>query len=751
VTAGPVTDGSDRGPAGGPTATPPDRAGAADLAASVLAEEARRQEASAPRPETVLPDDLLPGVGGAPMSLADALRAGGVGTIGVVGAARLVDGFDNAALSVLAPDIQDSLGASDAVMGAIGAAFGVLFLLGSIPMSTLADRYPRKWLAAAAMSLWSVVVLATALVQNAFWLFVARLGTGVSQSYALPVNAPLIMDAYPIPARSRMFATYNGFDIAGRALGPLFAGAVAGVVAGPESWRWAFVAAALLGVPVVLGLAAIREPRRGRNEMRAVLGEELAADERELPVSIGVAFERLRSIHSFRWFLTGMAALGFALFSVPLFLNLFLEDEFGLSAWERGLFGAVTTLPGIVGLAIAAPRTDRLFRSSPPAAVVFMGSMVVGFGALIVVGLFMPNVWLLGVFFALGMALSQSALATTVAVTGSVIPYRLRSRGTAMVGVYIFLFGGFFGAVLTGTLTDPIGRRGALAAVVLPATVVGGALISYGARFIRGDISRCVEELLEEKAERDRVAEAGAEAAVPAVQVRNLDFSYGDVQVLFDVNLDVAPGETLALLGTNGAGKSTLLRVISGLGVASRGVVRLHGRTITYTDPELRSRLGIVQLMGGKAVFPSLSVADNLRMAAFRYDGDELARRVDATLARFPALAERRGTTAADLSGGQQQMLALAMALMHEPEVLIIDELSLGLAPIMVQELLATVRELKEQGLTMIIVEQSLNVALAVADRAVFMEKGQVRFDGPARELAERDDLARAVFLGGDA
>jgi ABC-type branched-subunit amino acid transport system ATPase component/predicted MFS family arabinose efflux permease len=757
VTAGPVTDGSDGAHAGGPTGAPPDRAGAADLAASVLAEEARRQEASAPRPETVLPDDLLPGVGGAPMSLADALRAGGVGTIGVVGAARLIDGFDNAALSVLAPDIQDSLGASDAVMGAIGTAFGVLFLLGSIPMSSLADRYPRKWLAAAAMSLWSVVVLATALVQNAFWLFVARLGTGVSQSYALPVNAPLIMDAYPIPARGRVFATYNAFDIAGRALGPLFAGAVAGVVAGPESWRWAFVAAALLGVPVVLGLAAIREPRRGRNEMRAVLGEELGADERELPVSIGVAFERLRSIHSFRWFLTGMAALGFALFSVPLFLNLFLEDEFGLSAWERGLFGAVTMTPGILGLAIAAPRTDRLFRASPPAAVVFMGSMVVGFGALIVVGLFMPNVWLLGVFFALGMALSQSALATTVAITGSVIPYRLRSRGTAMVGVYIFLFGGFFGAVLTGMLTDPFGRRGALAAVVLPATVVGGALISYGARFIRGDISRCVEELLEEKAERDRVAEVraragGAEGAeVPAVQVRNLDFSYGSVQVLFDVNLDVAKGETLALLGTNGAGKSTLLRVISGLGVASRGVVRLNGRTITYTDPELRSRLGIVQLMGGKAVFPSLSVADNLRMAAFRYDGDELARRVDATLSRFPALAERRGTTAADLSGGQQQMLALAMALVHEPEVLIIDELSLGLAPIMVQELLATVRELKDQGLTMIIVEQSLNVALALADRAVFMEKGQVRFDGPARELAERDDLARAVFLGGDA
>jgi ABC-type branched-subunit amino acid transport system ATPase component len=189
--------------------------------------------------------------------------------------------------------------------------------------------------------------------------------------------------------------------------------------------------------------------------------------------------------------------------------------------------------------------------------------------------------------------------------------------------------------------------------------------------------------------------------------------------------------------------------VISGLGVASRGVVRLHGRTITYCDPELRARIGIVQLMGGNAVFGSLRVDENLRMAGFRDDGAELDRRVAAAFDRFPALAERRRTPARDLSGGQQQMLALAMALVPEPEVLVIDELSLGLAPVMVQELLATVRQLKADGLTMIIVEQSLNVALAVADRAVFMEKGEIRFDGPAHELLERDDLARAVFLGG--
>jgi len=237
---------------------------------------------------------------------------------------------------------------------------------------------------------------------------------------------------------------------------------------------------------------------------------------------------------------------------------------------------------------------------------------------------------------------------------------------------------------------------------------------------------------------------------IPALQVRNLDFSYGSVQILFDVNLDVARGETVALLGTNGAGKSTLLRVISGLGVASRGVVRLHGRTITYTDPEVRAKIGVVQLMGGNAVFSALSIDENLRMAAFRYERDEAEQRIEQAIARFPVLVERRRVAARDLSGGQQQMLALAMALVHEPEILIIDELSLGLAPTTVQQLLEIVRELKEQAMTMVIVEQSLNVALAIADRAIFMEKGQVRFDGPAAELAERDDLARAVFLGAD-
>jgi ABC-type branched-subunit amino acid transport system ATPase component len=332
------------------------------------------------------------------------------------------------------------------------------------------------------------------------------------------------------------------------------------------------------------------------------------------------------------------------------------------------------------------------------------------------------------------------------AVISTIIPYRLRARGTTMIGIYVFLFGGFFGSILAGLLSDSYGPRTALTVLIVPSTLIGGGLIAMGARHIRGDMAMVVEELREEQEERLRMQQPAS--VIPVLQVRNLDFSYGKVQVLFDVNFDVRQGETLALLGTNGAGKSTLLRVISGLGVASRGVVRLHGRTVTYADPELRVRVGIVQLIGGGATFPPLTVRENLEVAAYRYGKEEQRRRIAKSLELFRILRDRFDTLAQELSGGQQQMLALAMALVHEPEILIIDELSLGLAPAVVQQVLEVVRRLRERGMTMILVEQSLNVALSVSDRAIFMEKGEIRFEGTAAELATRDDLARAVFLG---
>ncbi|MCU1456694.1 MAG: transporter related, partial [Actinomycetia bacterium] len=262
--------------------------------------------------------------------------------------------------------------------------------------------------------------------------------------------------------------------------------------------------------------------------------------------------------------------------------------------------------------------------------------------------------------------------------------------------------------------------------------------------------SLVVEELLEEQEEHRKRTELGA--ATPALQVVNIDFSYGPVQVLFDVNFEVAPGECVALLGTNGAGKSTILRVITGLAVPERGVVRLDGRNVTYVSPEQRVKLGIVALPGGHGVFAGLDVRQNLEVSAWSNRGDPrpVEQRISDVLELFPELKEHLRQPAGSLSGGQQQMLALARVLIHRPEVLLIDELSLGLAPIVVQRMLEIVEGLKAQGQTMIIVEQSLNVALSICDRAIFLEKGEVRFEGSASELLERDDLARAVFFGNE-
>jgi ABC-type branched-subunit amino acid transport system ATPase component len=241
-----------------------------------------------------------------------------------------------------------------------------------------------------------------------------------------------------------------------------------------------------------------------------------------------------------------------------------------------------------------------------------------------------------------------------------------------------------------------------------------------------------------------------AEAA-DLLEVRHVDFSYGQVQVLFDVTLEVRRGEVLALLGTNGAGKSTLLRVVSGLSLPDRGAVLFDGVDVTTLDAAKRVRAGIVQVPGGKAVFPSLTVAENLEIGSHTFirDRARVRQKAEEVLELFPVLRERLSVGAGSLSGGQQQMLAIAKALLLDPEILLIDELSLGLAPIVVQDILEVVAGLTARGITMVLVEQSVNIALSIADRAIFMEKGTVRFEGPAGQLLERGDLVRAVFLGG--
>jgi ABC-type branched-subunit amino acid transport system ATPase component/ABC-type branched-subunit amino acid transport system permease subunit len=233
------------------------------------------------------------------------------------------------------------------------------------------------------------------------------------------------------------------------------------------------------------------------------------------------------------------------------------------------------------------------------------------------------------------------------------------------------------------------------------------------------------------------------------VRCEDVDAGYGQIQVLFDVNFTAQDGEVVALLGTNGAGKSTVLRVISGLLTPSGGKVYFNDVDVTRLGPIERVKHGIVTVPGGRGVFPSLTVGENLRLAGWltRSDREFLESATRRVFELFPVLQDRLDTRASALSGGEQQMLTLAQALLCRPRLLMIDELSLGLAPAVVAMLLDVVRRFNEDGITVVLVEQSVNVATSLASRAVFMEKGQVRFSGPTEQLTGRDDLLRSVFL----
>lgn len=727
----------------------PETSEAAALTAIVVAEEeARREAQAAAEAGELLPDDLLPGVGGDPMPLREGLRVGGIATILVLLCVNVIETFDQVALQVLAPDIQKTLDVSKTTLQGLTSLGGVVLVLSTLPFAWLADRHLRTRILAAATVVWSAFMFATAAVANGFQMGVARAGAGFGASARIPISPSLIADQYPIGVRARMFALENLGRPTGLFLGPFFVGAVAGWVGGLEGWRWAMVAMAIPALFVAGALFFLREPGRGRNEQEAVLGHLLDTSD-EPPVRLSAASARLKKVRTFRYLVLGIGMLGFALVSVPVRLSFLLEETYHFSAYKRGWVLSLTYLLALPLIPVAGRYGDRLFRRDPRWAVRLFGFLVLGYGVFLTVGTQLGPVEPLVVLVAIANACQLAAFTQVGPIISAVVPYRMRAQAFALIGFYIFLLGGFFGGLAVAAVADEYGERTALAVVVPPAALVGGLLVLNGARFMKRDISLVVEELLDEQEEQRRISSDPEH--VPVLQVHNLDTSYGPVQILFDINLEVQRGEVLALLGTNGAGKSTLLRTISGLVLPDRGVIRMNGRTITLADPEVRVAMGMIQVPGGEGIFPNQTVAENLEVWSWLIeDPARRAERTEAVLDTFPALRERLKSRAGALSGGQQQMLAVAKALMLEPELLLVDELSLGLAPLVVQELLQVVEGLKRSGVTMIIVEQSVNVALAIADRAVFMERGRIRFEGPAQDLLERDDLLRAVFLSGE-
>jgi ABC-type branched-subunit amino acid transport system ATPase component len=237
----------------------------------------------------------------------------------------------------------------------------------------------------------------------------------------------------------------------------------------------------------------------------------------------------------------------------------------------------------------------------------------------------------------------------------------------------------------------------------------------------------------------------------PAAQLslRGVEFAYGHVPVLFGVTAEVRAGEMVVLVGTNGAGKSTLLRLMAGLERPTAGAIAVEGEDLGGGGPQHALRRGVVLVPENKAIFPDMTVAENLEMSAYTVPKREVATRVAEAVEVFPRLRERLRQQAGSMSGGEKQMLSIAKALLLRPKILLIDELTLGLAPIVVEVLLEAVRDMNRAGTTIVLVEQSLNVAASICERAIFIEKGTVAYEGATRDLLERPELTRAVLFGG--
>jgi branched-chain amino acid transport system ATP-binding protein len=236
----------------------------------------------------------------------------------------------------------------------------------------------------------------------------------------------------------------------------------------------------------------------------------------------------------------------------------------------------------------------------------------------------------------------------------------------------------------------------------------------------------------------------------PLLSVKSLTVRYGQVEALHDVNLDVFAGEVVALIGSNGAGKSTTLRSVSGMIPAASGSVTFDGQEITNLRSDQIVRRGLAHIPEGRQIFGDQSVFDNLLLGGVSLDRRDSRKQAEQELRRFPVLFERRHQKAGTLSGGEQQMLAISRGLMSRPKMLLMDEPSMGLAPLLVRQVAQTILDLNQQGVTILLVEQMASMALAVADRAYVIQNGVVRLEGSSAAVAENPEVVR-LYLGGAA
>jgi len=666
--------------------------------------------------------------------------------VGLLGGAVLAEG----SALLLAPDIARSLGRSTHGTGSLLGLWSIGVVLG-LPFALRAALGGRRVRAAACgggLVAWGMVVLAVA--DSGREVAVAAVVAGAGSALCGATHRDLLADLYPPLAHTHVLAAYRAVSLLGVGIGLTVTFPLA--TASALTWRASLL---LLAVPVtVLSLLLLRvpEPGRGRHEaelVRRLVGSTSDEPEPQEKRGFAEAVRALQAVPTARPVLAATALVAALGYGLVVFGGYALVQEGGLAPSLAPLVVLVAAWCGAAAVAAVTARAAGTFRHSPRRLVRDAQLLLVVVAAALALTGLVPW-WPVE---AVAVAVGVSALAVVLVVLDRVatvaVPPALRGAWGALASAQVAVVGVLAGGGAVAALDAAFGLPVALTLLGV-AALVGAVVLRSVDLTVERDAARSVGALVE--AEEAAVRRAGG-LRPPLLSCRGIDFSYGPLQILFGVDVAVEEGEMVALLGTNGAGKSTLLRVVSGLGLPSAGTVRLAGEDVTWTEPAERVRRGICQIPGGKAVFGPLSVVDNLRLYGYALGRDRKAveRGIEDSFAAFPRLAERRNAAASTMSGGEQQMLALSKALILQPRLLLIDELSLGLAPKVVGELLEMVRTINATGTAVVLVEQSVNVALSLADRAYFMEKGQVRFDGRTADLLERPDILRSVFLSGAA
>jgi len=653
-----------------------------------------------------------------------------------------VDELDLTAFGILLPNIRDEFNLDNTGVLGLVALSSVAALALQVPIAQYADRSRRVPLAIVGAVIWGTFSGMTGLAAGVVWLTIARSGSSLGKAVIDPTHNSLLADYYPIEARSKVFSTHRAANAVGAFVGPLSAG----LLAYAFGWRVPFL---IFVVPtVVFAILAVKlhEPVRGKWEREAMGASEDVANTEETVPSFAESWRTVQKIPTLQRLWWSLPFLATALIGFVVLASLLYEDQFGLDERARGVAAAVAEPFQLVGLVVGAKFITKRYMADMAGLIRFISRVALGTSVASIGFAFAPNI-------VVAVALN-CVISGTLAVVGPgilvalslAIPSRARATGFSVASLWVIP--GLLILPLIGWISGHVGIRWGMLTLV-PLFIIGSLILSTAQHTINNDIA----QVWQASAARSEALYQRRQGESDLLLIRNLDAGYGGRQVLFGVSMDVKEGEIVALLGTNGAGKSTLLKAISGVVEGDRGAVILDGRDVTHAPPNEIAAMGISQMPGGQGVFGGLTVLENLQLAGWTRRGDPAGRdaAIEEVLAMFPVLRDRVQRDAGDLSGGQQQMLALGMAFVAKPRVLLIDELSLGLAPVVVGQLLPIVQRVAQEGTAVILVEQSVNVALAVAQRAYFMERGTIRFSGATADLLERKDLLRSVFLSGVA